>query len=402
MIRDTELINFINEYGYFKNKTKDIGEIGQYKIILEILFNKSDLKKNIRKGWGIVKRREDNLLKFQKNILNNCIRKYNGFPILQFEEEYHLKESEYSDSDSDEEKTHELTSEEKNEIQILENLRKDLEEWGDDDKEIPEIKKAIEGIITKSKEKQKPKKEEPLQNMCKMCDSDLIIEGGFYKCIQCGIEGDAVQKQGYMYAGNISGANYIPGMEKMGLFIDQKFKDNHAKKMDTIKNLIEDYIRASKIDIDEDTIKGVAWSRLKLLKKKTLNSYKIKTVEIILYDLRRRGIKTLKRELSLMKRAFKIKDNIIYLLTKQEMNQEIINCLYSILDKKSQKLIKKYSNAMKWKIPSKEKVAAIIKFILIKKGTKVSIVTNLIKECGINATKYSNHYNEIKAINPDF
>ena len=388
-----ELVNFIKNFGVSKNIEKN-EFILLYKSALEKNFEKSDTLKKMNKRIGIRKRRDKLKLNYQTNILMNCLRKYNNIETLTFDKEYY----DFIKSIKGQEIENEfvLSFDEKKEILELENKKRRFELYKQT-KDIKIIDKLIEEIKKGSKRKIEVKTTSN-QLKCKNCgnDTDLIIDGGLYRCVECGVEGETVQKQGYLYAGNISGTAYVEGHEKMGLYIDEQLKSDHDKKMDKISNMIREYISLSDVTFDDQDLINTAWERLRNIKDKSLNNYKNETINIIVKLLRRKNVLNLTKELKELKNVFKIK--ISFIIKPQEIKDEITICLMKLLGPDDKKLIKQYKSIMNWENENfnKEKLAAIIKRIFVFKKYKITDITKYIKDCGLNNSKYNLFYNLIK------
>lgn len=365
----------------------------------------------VKGGRGKRKRVNLMLKNLIVNFLLNCIRKYEYIDEIPFENEFMSKLNDEENNDYDDEEYF-LTEDQ---IERINDLKKVIEVniILKNFKRVEKLEKKIEDIKKEKKsEEEEDLKQKQYNNICQLCDQEMMDDNGMFLCTSCRIQGGAVQRQSYNYSGNISGSKLIEGMEKIGMIADNIFGDDWKQRTVKLIELYDDCLNSSEDKLFsvlesnyEKPMKDSIWSMMEKNKDKTLEFCKIELIKIILRELRRLNSKNIRQNLKYLKDCFNVRVNLSDLLDPEEDRKNIEFCLLELMNDKEKTLYndiknkiirnKEFTNLTN---KNSEHFSAITKFVLVsyRKGVKISVINDIIKGCGISFDKYSEHYNIIK------
>ena len=406
--------NFLDNHknNKFEKEHKTLSVSGFFisKKILENYFMDDENMKMIQGGRGYGRRRKIMLKNLIVNHLLNCLRTREGLDTVPFKIEFRSKLKEYDfDSDSDDE----LSPEQLEKLnELLQDL--DIAKMEENDDDINEINEEIKNIKNSSPGK-KPEpviqpKHEQQSNICQNCENELIEEKGMLYCLYCGLEAGPVYKQGYIQSGNIAGAAVVGG--RIGMIVDKLSEDVFKQRTLKLIGMYDDCMAVAEdrqllfMSEHDESMKEAIWHMMKVNREKSFDDCKIELIRMVLNKLKRIKNKHLKKNINYLAGCFNVKTNLSYLLDPAEERQHLEIRLLNLMNEDEQEYYKtikikamRNKNFKNLKNNSAEQYAAIANFVLYTKrnGSKMGI-NEMIQECGIAFSKYSNHYKILKRI----
>ena len=231
-----------------------------------------------------------------------------------------------------------------------------------------------------------------------------------YFCIFCQKERGVVYGKSYQQQGNITGKQFVKGMEKIDKYSQTSKEQKFHTKLKKLTEIFEEYLKNQQdYNLDTETIRNSITHIIKQYNLDNIEETKTKIVIMLFNDLKNpiREICNLNFHLSLLRKSFKIKKDISYLLTNEEQIQRILYCLKNvrkkILTENQIKLFEEIENDLsiedKWinfkenENLTLEQISAILKFIFIKdKMTAGDANDKVEKLTGVYNQKYTNQY----------